>query len=114
MNNFETTEEECQCIVCDLTDEFKTLIQDGVDWESALRHVLGIATKVSDEQVADTIDEVFRDGMIEGIRQSAEYLIDIADVFENGTAADAEKVEDLTDEQFEDVQDILRRQITDN
>lgn len=118
MNNYQETEEECKCITCELVSEFEALVKENVDWESALRHVLGVATKVSDEQVADMMDEVYRDGMIEGIREAAESMIDLADKLENDdlddTEVETEKVEDLTDAQVEEIQSILRRQIKDN
>lgn len=119
MKNYEEENDECHCLKCELEKDFELMIQDGVDWKSALRHVLDVATTTSDETVADMMDEAFREGMVEATRETAEMLIDIADRLEGVNIADINSdkeitIEDLSDEEYEEVQSILRKQIENN
>lgn len=118
MSNYNETEETCNCMTCDLVEEFSSLIKENVDWESALRHVLGVAMNASDEFLTNTVDEAYNEGLVDGIRRSADLLIDIADDIEGISPDDAnnntEKVEDLTDEEFEELQGLLLKSIRDS
>lgn len=132
-SNYEDNNEECDCTICQLTEEFKLMIQDNVEWELALRHILGVMSSEvskSDEEIADLIDSSFVDGFTQGMATGvakaqslmdalvddtdertaeirAEYEID--EDFGEDDDDEIEKVEDLTDEQFEDIQSILRK-----
>lgn len=133
-NNYEDDNTECECITCQLTEEFKQMIQDDVEWELALRHILGVMSSEvakSDEEIADLVDESFIDGFTQGMATGvakaqlimdslvedtderiaeirAEFEID-EDFSEDADGDEIEKVEDLTDEQYESIQDILRK-----
>lgn len=106
-------EESCECIVCSLTDEFTLMIQDGVHYESALRHVLGIAVTSHDEQLAEKVDEAYKEGMVETLREIADFAIEMADDLED-INTQVETLDDLSDEEFNDIQESLRKQIEKN
>lgn len=130
-NNYEDDNTECDCPTCSLVDEFKALIKDNVDWESALRHIIYTATNQDDEIVSEIIEEIyseaFEDGMLFSLEQTqkslnkfvedtSDEIYEVRDRRENPDDYDEptveiEKVEDLTDEQFESIQDILRKKM---
>lgn len=133
MSRYEN-QEECECIVCEMVEEFRQVSIDGADWESALRHVLHLtlSTKetVEDELVAEAIDDAFSEGFEEGVLSTLtqaqammdDFVVEVTDrvydirdrrehpedyTDENQT----EKLEDLSDEQYDEIQENIRKSL---
>lgn len=133
MSNYEEENEVCECIVCEMVEEFRELVKDEVDWESALRHVLHLtitkSESVDDEMISELVDEVYMDGFTDGLEAGVDKahslmlaLVEDTDEriaeFRNGELdediedeADNDGIEDLTDEQFIDIQKIISKDL---
>lgn len=136
MSNYEETNEECKCMTCTLTDEFEQMIKDGVEWNLALGYILNVMSEEitqSDEDLSELMQQTYFDGFTEGIQsgvfklqENVDELVD--DIVEKATKVRNEygikddedysdlneytdEIEDLTDEQVDDIQSILRKQM---
>lgn len=126
--NIEETDEE-SCLACDLVSEFKLMLDADVNWESALRHVLHVALDTKDEIIADLVDEVyttaFSEGLSLGINKAAGVIYDLVETTEkeieavyaerdaelNGeinVAEETEEIEDISDEEFDKYEKLIR------
>lgn len=125
--------------ITELVEDFGALVKNGVEWKSALLHVLDIALEVSEENTQEYLETVlddvyrqgFRNGVKSGIEGSAsvllEHLDDVEDAFEMEGTCDCDtcdnscneetpeelEVVDLTKDQFDIVQKLIQENKSD-
>lgn len=134
MASYDDQDEFCECNVCDMVDEFRELVKDEVDWESALRHVLHMTISktqtIEDELLAEVVDDAFSEGFEEGVLSTltqaqelmdsfvdevTDKVYDIRDRRENPEdykeETESKGIEDLTDEQVDEIQENIRKSL---
>lgn len=106
------------CIYCQLKQEYKEMIQDSVDWDKALHHILDTAFDYSDKQYADVIDENFSVGLAEGVllgmRRSIKIMEAIYEDTEEELAVILDEETVLDDESELNEKDIIQQIIKDS
>lgn len=115
--------EDEKCPTCQLTDqlveEFSQMVYEDVQWENALRHVLGIAFAKDDELLAELMDEnyslAFHDGIMFGIEQAQKEIGQLAQNMSEKILSDEAKLvmmfeeDDFTEEVQDDIQAIIKK-----
>lgn len=115
-----------KCPTCQLTDqlveEFSQMVYEDVQWENALRHVLGIAFAKDDEMIAELVDstytEGFHHGVMVGIENAQMAMENLGEYMANKIAEDEKTFNEMDDliifddeveESFDDIQAIIKK-----
>lgn len=121
--------------ITDLVEDFGAMVKNGVEWKNALLHVLDIALEVSEENaneyVQNSLENVYRQGFRHGVKTGIEgstdvlleHLEEVETIFELEDSCSCsdhrdacsecgeeinEEAEDLTIEEFDAVQRIIK------